>query len=51
MPQTVTITPNQHQALELAIAALKALKNRQASLIIDRTIDGLNLILESSENA
>ena len=49
--QLTTITPNQKQSLELAISALQALKARHSStVIVNRTIDNLNLILETTDN-
>jgi hypothetical protein len=43
-------TPTEQQALELAIAALKALKNRKNSLTVVRAIDSLYLILDAQND-
>lgn len=49
--QAEVITPNQKQSLQLAIAALRALKTRQSyPIIVNRAIDNLTLILESNDD-
>ena len=47
---TTAPTPTEQQTLELAIAALKALKSRQSSLTVARAIDSLYLILDAQND-